>query len=296
MELALQPVALYARVATERQVKEGTRLVNQIVSLKEWAAEHEYAVVQVFRETGPGWGDHREIFRKMIEIACSSEHPFEAILVQTPSRFSRDIHQRELKKRELAKHGVQVIFTSQAFPDCENPAYLLENQLGLMDEFQRCLNSERVMHSLRENAQKGFFNGSIPPFGYVALPTDVRGRNGYKKKLQIHHADAQLVRRIFDLAEFGESGTILEIKRIMQRLNSDGELYHGRKWTAGQIERILKNCVYIGEHITFRRDSRKQRERPPSEWVRASIPAILSDLGQFDRVQARLASCLLENK
>jgi site-specific DNA recombinase len=53
------------------------------------------------------------------------------------------------------------------------------------------------------------------------------------------------------------------------------------------VERVLKNEAYIGTHYYNRIDSRSRKERPPSEWVRMDVPAVV-DKEKFDAVQRTL--------
>jgi hypothetical protein len=80
------------------------------------------------------------------------------------------------------------------------------------------------------------------------------------------------------------------MKRIAQTLNKEGAQYRGRKFTLQHIERVLKNRVYLGEYVSFKRDWKNARMRPESEWVRTSVPQILADPEQFVRIQQILAA------
>jgi hypothetical protein len=48
---------------------------------------------------------------------------------------------------------------------------------------------------MRENARRGFFNGSRAPFGYRVVETEALGNRGRRrKKLAINDAEAEIVR------------------------------------------------------------------------------------------------------
>lgn len=231
----------------------------------------------------------------MVELALSAERPFDAIVVHLQSRFYRDNVKREFLESRLAKRGVAVISVSQPRPTDDTTAYLIRNVIGIIDEFQSRENSKTVRGRQRKSAEHGYFNGSRPPSSYVSVATEVRARSGFKERLQVCPEEAELVRKIFNLAEFGEGGVEIGMKRIAQTLNKEGVQYRGRKFTSQHIERVLKNRVYLGEYISFKRDRKNARMRPESEWVRTCVPSILAAPEQFDRIQQSLAGRRLSN-
>lgn len=95
-------------------------------------------------------------------------------------------------------------------------------------------NAERAgFHTLRgmkENARRGFFNGSRPPYGYaVESSTDDHGNR--KGRLVVNQAEAPIVRRIFDLYVGAETGRSVSVKSLAAKLNADGLTYRGKPWT-----------------------------------------------------------------
>ena len=198
-------LAIYPRVSTERQAEEGMSIDRQTALMEEWAAHEKHVVVEIFRELGASASEdkHRPVFERMIEKALSPEHPFDAIVVFSLSRFYRDNVARAVLAQRLKRASVRVISYSQPLPEDESLAYLIENIIGLIDEFQSRETSKFTSGCMRSNADKGFFNGARPPYGYKAVCTDVagRGHTGFKKKLQIDEEEAEVVKLILDLAE-----------------------------------------------------------------------------------------------
>jgi hypothetical protein len=64
--------------------------------------------------------------------------------------------------------------------------------------------SGACVRAMVENARQGFWNGSIPPFGYRTVDAQKRGQK-IKKVLAVDDTEAGTVQRIFDLAE-GQDG------------------------------------------------------------------------------------------
>jgi hypothetical protein len=127
-----------------------------------------------------------------------------------------------------------------------------------------------------ENAKQGFFNGSRAPFGYTAAKTDIKGRAGFKRKLEPNADEAEVVRTIFRLAISGDSREPWGIKKIATELNRRGERLRGKPWTRQKVWQILTSTTYYGEHIFNRRDGRSGELRPAAEHVITNVPAIVT--------------------
>ena len=63
--------------------------------------------------------------------------------------------------------------------------------ISTFDKYNSKENSKHTSRAMKENTRQGFFNGSKPPFGYMAVATETPGSHGRKKKkLQINEAEA----------------------------------------------------------------------------------------------------------
>lgn len=176
-------VAIYVRVSTGRQAEEGVSLDAQIKQMQAWCEANGHTIVETFLEKGiSATDDRRPEFQRMIQDATGPDHPFDAILVFALSRFFRDAIELGLYERKLMRHKVQLISTTQ--PTGEDEAGKMVRQIiAAFDEYSSRENGKFVRRSMIDNAQNGFFNGSKPPYGYAAIKTEIKGRNGYKQKL-----------------------------------------------------------------------------------------------------------------
>jgi DNA invertase Pin-like site-specific DNA recombinase len=211
----------------------------------------------------------------MIADALSPEHPFDAIVFYSFSRFFRDAVEYGMYKRKLRKAKVQLISITQPKSDDE-AGDLVEQVLTAFDEYNSRENGKNTRRSMIENAQKGYFNGSRAPFGYVAMKTEAPGRSGFKRKLEIDAREAEVVRRIFALAISGDSGIPFGIKRIAQTLNDEGSTLRGKSWTRQKVWGIVESTTYYGEHVFNRFDTKNKVRRDQAEWVVTTVPALIS--------------------
>lgn len=269
-------IAIYARVSTERQAEEGVSLSSQVQQIETWAKTQEHIIVETYLEKGASaTDDRRQEFQRMIHEATSPEHPFDAIVVFSLSRFFRDSVELGMYERRLARHKVKLISISQLTSD-DDSGTMVRQILASFDEYSSKENGKNVRTHMIENAKLGFYNGAHAPFGYMAVRTDIKGRGGYKRKLERNADEAKIVRTIFYLAIKGTAGEPFGAIKIAEHLNNSGLRFHGKKWMKQKIWNILSSSIYYGTYIYNRYDSRNKVERPQSEWVMVEVPSIIS--------------------
>ena len=202
------------------------------------------------------------------------------------SRFFRDQLQNELYIRRLRRAGIDVVSVTQSFAD-DPSGNLIRQILGSFDEYQSAENGKHTLRAMRENARQDFWNGSVAPFGYVAVEAERRGAK-VKKRLAIDEAEAAVVRRIYDLA-VGKGGLPLGVKAIASQLNAEGVTLRGKPFRTSSVHRILTSSTYHGVLVFNRRSAKTRAVKPRDEWVTSAVPAIVSQ-ELFSKVQASLAS------
>ncbi len=269
-------VALYVRVSTGRQAEEGVSIDGQVNQLTAWAQREGHEIVEVYRELGvSGTDDRRPELRRMMADATSPDHPFDAVAVFSLSRFFRDAFALADHERQLRRAKVKLISMTQQTSEDEG-GQMVRQILASFDEYQSRENGKNVRRSMVENAQQGYFNGSRAPFGYTAVKTDVKGRAGFKRKLEPNANEAEAVRTIFKLAIAGDAGEPWGIKRIATEMNRRGETYRGKEWTKQMVWTLVTSTTYYGEHVFNRRDSRSGELREDGDWVITKVPPIVS--------------------
>jgi site-specific DNA recombinase len=281
-------VAVYARVSTGRQAEHDLSIPDQIAQIEAWCAARGFNPVAQFIEPGAtATDDKRPEFQRMIERACDGDHVFDLIVVHSYSRFFRDAFGLEFYVRKLAKHRVKLISITQELGD--DPAQVMMRQvIALFDEYQSKENAKHVRRALKENARQGFWNGSLPPYGFKTVEVEKRGAR-VKKKLDIDEVEAEMVRTVFRLFLEGDQGSgPMGVKAIVVWLNSHGyRTRNGATWGVGPIHRMLGNPAYRGEHRFNRIDRRTKRKKDESEHVAIEVPAIVTPEA-FEHVQKLL--------
>ena len=267
-------VVLYARVSTTRQAERDLSIPDQIRQLKQYCEQHGHEVVKEFREEGASaTDDNRPRFQEMLGYVLDRGTEVEAILVLTTSRFFRDALGARIYKRKLKKAGVRVISITQEVSEDPTGTFI-EGIFELQDQYESDINAFHTLRGMVENARRGYFNGSRPPFGYCAESVlDERGNK--KTKLAPDEGETKIVKRIFDLYVNGDNGRRIGLKRLTEILNREGKLYRGKKWSKQTLQTCLSNPLYIGEYFFNKKSHRTGEIKDREEWIRIPVEPII---------------------
>lgn len=246
-----------------------------------------YELTETFVEPGnTATNDRRPEFQRMIEAGTSKPSPFDVVVVHSFSRFFRDAFEMEYYYRKLGKNGVRLVSITQELGD--DPMHDMMRQImALFDEYQSKENAKHVLRALKENAQQGFWNGSLPPIGYRVVAAEQRGAKT-KKKLEIDPLHADAVRLAFKLALEGDgtSGP-MGVKTITKYLNEHRIFTRDcGRWGIGTVHRLLTRPTYVGRH-EFNKRGKSKELKPAQEVIPVEVPPII-DQATFDAVQAHL--------
>ncbi|MFN4923525.1 recombinase family protein [Bradyrhizobium sp.] len=286
---ATKRVATYYRVSTGRQLTTEASIPSQRKITAGFCDQNSYLIVDEFVEAKTATDDRRPVLQEMIDRACASDHPYDAIVFYAFNRFFRNVAEMELTIRKLRKHGVEVVSVTQ--PTGDDPSQILVRQIiGAFDEHTSREISKNTTRAMRESARQGFWNGATPPLGYKIVEAERRGQK-IKKKLDTDPVEAETVRLIFKLYLDGDGTTgPLGVKETTKWLNSHG--YRTRRaatFGVGPVHKILTNsCYATGQWPYGVRSSRDGRKYDASTVIHIPVPALIEQ-ADFDRVKVKLA-------
>jgi site-specific DNA recombinase len=268
-------VALYARVSTVKQAEKDLSIPDQVRQMQEWCDRNGHVVAKVYVDPGvSATDDRRPEFQQMIADATMKPAPYEAIVVHSLSRFFRDHVEFALYERRLKKVGARVISITQQTSD-DASGEMARSLFSLFDEYQSKENGKHTLRAMQENARKGYFNGSRPPFGYKTEELDLPAAKGKKKKLVIDESEAPFVRRMFDLYLNGLNGHEMGCKEIASYFNESAQRLRGAKWTRTRVHQLLCDTAYCGEYVFNKKNMRTNKLKPEAERILVSIPALI---------------------
>ena len=164
--------ALYARVSTGRQAERDLSIPDQKRQLQAYCAAKGWRVAHTYVEAGASaQDDRRPVFQDMITQALAKPRPFGVVVVLTTSRFFRDATQARLYKHRLAKAGVRVVAVHQEVSDDPMGSFV-EGVFELIDQYESDINGFHTLRAMQENARQGYYNGSRPKYGFMAVRED----------------------------------------------------------------------------------------------------------------------------
>lgn len=229
-----QIAAIYVRVSTDEQAKEGYSISAQIDVLTQYCKLFNIELYKVYKELGVSGKDtrNREALQQMIND--SKEKKFNTVLVWKISRLSRSLKDLLTMLDNFENDGISLISYSEKF-DTSTPVGRMTLQiLGSIAEFERNTIVENVKLGLGEIARSGRKTGGI-----------VIGYDNVDKNLVINEKEAEIVRYIFDLYVNKKYGLV----KIVKTLNEMGyRTKRGNKFSKSTVGIILANPVYIAKN------------------------------------------------
>ena len=273
-------VTFYARVSTDKD-EQINSLENQIQYYTELIqSKPNWTYIEGYIDEGISGTStkKRDSFNRMIRDAKAGR--FDFIITKEISRFSRSTLDSIKYTQELLEHDVGVLFQNDNINTLDSDSeFRLVVMAGVAQDEVRKL-SERLKFGFRQAIKNGHVLGNDKLWGYD------------KKDcvLTINEAEAQVVRRIFDLYANQQMG----IRRISQKLLDEG--FTSRKGNAFNvltIRHILCNPKYKGWYCANKSQTVDYRSKrkvflDESEWVMypdPSIPAIVPE-ELWDRANA----------
>lgn len=274
--MAKEKVALYIRVSTAEQAKEGFGLEAQKNKLYSYCQYKGYDHYTLYCDAGISGKDTKkrvEYNRMLTDIKNKKINRVIAIKIDRISRNTVDFltffNLLQEYKCNLEILDINVDFSTPI-------GKLLLTVISAFAELERNLIVERTTDGMEEAANSGHFGGK-PPLGY--MKEVINGEKG--KRWVINEEEAEVVREIFNLCLKGK--TYNEIANIMQEKHSDMVAYTRkdketgevitiyRSWTDASICVILNNKSYIGI-----REHRKNIKNKEVIEIKDKIPAIIT--------------------
>ena len=247
--------------------------------LRDYADKNGYVVVREYvDEVESGRVDDRPEFNKMIDDASMPEAAFREIMVWKFSRFTRKREHAVAYKSMLRRRGVRVVSITEPAGDTPT-GKLLEGIIESVDEFYSENLAQEVLRGMREAASRGFWITGSAPYGYRKIMV----QDGAKKraKLELEEIAAQVVKRIFKLAELGRG-----MVDIARELNDEGiSSPRGKLWGKTSVHAILVNEVYTGTLVW----GANAKDGTDPVRVEKAFPGIVSK-AQFRRVNSVMRS------
>ena len=232
-------VAIYIRVSTIEQAKEGMSIQAQKTSLIEYAQKHYWKIYDLYIDEGySGSNTKRPEFQRLMKDA--RQRKFRYVLVYKLDRLHRNVFQLLQTINELKENKVQFISQSEGIDSYTAVGNMQLGILGTIAQFERDILIDRIKYVYDEMEKKGKVYLKLP-LGYSA----VRDEHHHIIKVVLNK-DADLVRDIFRAKLYG--------KPIRWICSSTG-------FTIGGLYSLFHNPFYAG-YVRFRNKWFKMPHEP----------------------------------
>lgn len=278
MENDKKMVAIYTRVSTTDQAREGHSLEEQQKRLKARCVSNDYEVYKVYTDAGISGksAENRPAYQQMLKDMKKGK--FNLIMAFKMDRISRSIIDFEDFFKELKKYNCGIEFLCENIDTTGAAGMMFARILGIFAQFERELIQERTLVGVESAVNKGHFGGK-PPLGYKHK-LDVSGKHKLKE-WEIDKDEAKIVKEIFDLCASGK--TYFQISKLLKEkypnvissIKEDKETGEKkityRKWNDSSISCILNNKCYMGTY-----EYRKCLENKDTIEIVDIVPKIIS--------------------
>jgi len=234
-------VAIYTRVSTEDQAREGFSLKVQKEFLLDFVKNHIKGTVfcslpqaEIYEDDGYSGGTmDRPAIQRLLFDARNKK--FDVLLVYKQDRLSRKLKDLLSLLEELDDLGIGFRSATEPVDTTTSAGKMTIQMLGSYAEFERNRLKERVFPGMVAGVKQGHWMGSrFAPYGYT--------HNKETKKLEVNKEEAKLVKEIFEMYLRGKSTS--QIAAHYYRLGVKSR--SGGKFYTKFVRDVLRNKVYLG--------------------------------------------------
>jgi site-specific DNA recombinase len=268
--------ATYCRKSTSQEKGasgDSLSIERQRELARAFAAARGWDVVADFSDDAISGADfvNRDGLARMLAAAQQTPRPFDVIVTMDESRIGRDQWRTGYVLQQIVDAGIELWYyqdARQAQLDSATGKFM-ESVRGFGAELEREKARARTREALRKNAR----DGHVPSgraYGYRNIRGEVHSRR------VIHEAEAQVVRRIFQLTADGYG-----LHRIVRLLNDEQVPAPNRDgWAATSIRAMLSRPLYRGQVVYgmtrwIDRGGRKRKVAvPEAEWITRDEPEL----------------------
>lgn len=225
--------AIYCRVSTEDQAKEGFSLSAQEERLKAYCTAKGWDVVKRYVDDGySGRSDDRPAYKRMM----AEKNEWDVMVVLKMDRIHRNSKNFTLMMEHLKLHGKEFTSMQESFDTTTAMGRFVMDIIQRIAQLESEQIGERVYIGMRQKAKEGKgILGFTIPYGF----TMVEG------SLVVLGPEADVVKMIYKM--YSEKNSIRNICKWLKDNNINNK--HGNlHWYPSAIHKILSNPIYCGFH------------------------------------------------
>jgi len=225
----MKKVAIYIRVSTEEQAKEGYSIQGQKDKLVAYCKLRDWLIEDIYIDGGfSGTNIDRPALQKLLQ----NLNNFDTVLVYKLDRLSRN--QRDilyLVEEKFLENDIDFVSILENFDTSTPFGRAMMGILAVFAQLERDTIVERTKMGKERRAKEGYWNGGPAPIGYDLID----GR------LIINEFEALQIKELFKLyKKYGQNKTAY-------MLNKKGMKTKYGEWHGRSIQRIVTNPIYTGK-------------------------------------------------
>ncbi len=237
-------VALYARVSTDEQAREGTSLEAQLDKLTDWANREGHIVIGKYIDDGyTGTTDDRPNFQLL--MANAKAKMFDIVVTTKIDRFFRRLRLLLQYEQQLRELGVKYVAIDNNIDTSTPFGRLVFQILGVVAEWEREMIADRTQSGRLKTWEKGKAASGKVLYGY--------SWDKENNKWLINEDEARVVRAIYSMYVDEQLG----MARVAEKLNQEHIPTGGwakTGWTDRRVMWILHHPAYAGKQYMNRKE------------------------------------------
>lgn len=147
-------VAIYIRVSTLDQARDGYSLEAQERVLRKWCADNKYEIYDLYADRGISGKDmeHRPDMQRLMRDA--REDRFDMVVFWALSRFTRSVPDLYNTMEVFTKHNIDMVSYTESFDTSTPMGRAMVGIVGIFAQLEREITGERIMLALSERAMQ----------------------------------------------------------------------------------------------------------------------------------------------
>lgn len=272
IEKILLRVAIYIRVSTDLQAKEGDSMRDQLATGQNYINSHENMIlVDTYIDDGiSGQKLKRDDFQRLLDDVCARK--IDLIIFTRLDRWFRNLRHYLNTQDILDRHGVSWTALEQPYFDTSTPhGRAFVNNSMIWAELEAQNDSDRILSVFEDKVDNGEVLSGSTPLGY-----------SIKNKHLVPDDDAPVVTAIFQF--YRKHGSLNMTLRYMEK-------EFGLVRSAASLKNTLKNTKYIGEFRNNKEYCPPIIERELFDDVQRLLNINIKDGKKYDYIFSGLIVC-----
>lgn len=226
--------AIYCRVSTEEQARDGFSIHAQKDKLSKYAQANDWQIYDYYIDdgiSGKNLSERPEVTRLINDIKAGL---VENVLVYKLDRITRSVKDLIYLIELFDKYGCTFNSQTEKIDTSNAVGRMFVKIIGIFAEFERENLAERVTLGYEQKTKEGNYTNTNGVYGYDYIPG--------KQILKINEFESHYVNKIYEW--FIEGNSMLSIAKKLENLSVPTK--RGGKWHQSTIRSILTNPLYIG--------------------------------------------------